>query len=672
MSKKKITAPLSYDPGKGRPKEFLAYLNWQEMQALQRLNGGNMEFGPRGLPSFPPADAIGSGQTPGTGNWTGSPGGTSVGSGPGGDVGGTTESGNLGGATSTSTTTSASSTVSAAASSAASANTTDTAAQQSAAVNNAASAARNQALSQDASKAGIGSIDVGPMGTPVRIGESAISAAVNSAIQNSYAPYSDVSPTMPGGGGMGQLNARRGSLTTAIGPTTGVDAFGNIATGSLFGTSPSTASRYDSLEADIDRRNLSRIVEAAQTGAPVSLSAPSGIYGPRTTPSIPSYMRTMSMPGMITTGMPSGYSGTVRQKNTTVAYKTPDPNVTTAYKTPSTSVTDYVPTQFETEVAYTPYRSTVASGTYTTPYNAPSPITADEQRKIDVQYQNMGIDDYASMIAGPTSTEKLKSVFESHGIGDIPAENEIANVEDQYRSPPSITPGEYTKLDVAPGTGYITHLDGTPFTAEDIANLPPEVKQEYMDKMRWARMTDEPYPLTTEQKMKVGAVGVATKPITGNMPIKVGTTVIGAIGSGLEYIKGPIGEFGGQLKTAAEKLKDPAQAVADYERMNPLQQAQLAANAGKTYQYGTGTSVAGGIPTRELGGKNYQSPLYIYGSSAYSNRYATDSGRSDKGDAELRKQYSLWDMGVGIPEPGDPDYNDYMKYLKSRGTSAQV
>ncbi len=58
--KKKVTAPLSYDPGKGRPKEHLAYLNWQEMQELQRLNGGNMEFGPRGLPSFPPADAKGS------------------------------------------------------------------------------------------------------------------------------------------------------------------------------------------------------------------------------------------------------------------------------------------------------------------------------------------------------------------------------------------------------------------------------------------------------------------------------------------------------------------------------------------------------------------------------------------------------------------------------------
>jgi hypothetical protein len=60
MSKKKVTAPLSYNPGKGRPKEHLAYLNWQEMQALKRLNGNNQERGPMGLPSFPPADAKGS------------------------------------------------------------------------------------------------------------------------------------------------------------------------------------------------------------------------------------------------------------------------------------------------------------------------------------------------------------------------------------------------------------------------------------------------------------------------------------------------------------------------------------------------------------------------------------------------------------------------------------
>lgn len=49
---KKVTAPVTYDPGKGRPKEYLAYLNWEEMEALRRLNGEGPYPGPKGLPSF--------------------------------------------------------------------------------------------------------------------------------------------------------------------------------------------------------------------------------------------------------------------------------------------------------------------------------------------------------------------------------------------------------------------------------------------------------------------------------------------------------------------------------------------------------------------------------------------------------------------------------------------
>lgn len=52
MSKKKIVAPKTHDPGKGRPKEHLAYLNEREMAYLRSLNGNNMERGPRGIPSF--------------------------------------------------------------------------------------------------------------------------------------------------------------------------------------------------------------------------------------------------------------------------------------------------------------------------------------------------------------------------------------------------------------------------------------------------------------------------------------------------------------------------------------------------------------------------------------------------------------------------------------------
>ena len=64
--KSEVKAPRTYDPGKGRPKEHLSYLNKDEMKALRRMNGNNMERGPKGLPSFPPADAIGSSSKAGT------------------------------------------------------------------------------------------------------------------------------------------------------------------------------------------------------------------------------------------------------------------------------------------------------------------------------------------------------------------------------------------------------------------------------------------------------------------------------------------------------------------------------------------------------------------------------------------------------------------------------
>ena len=98
MNKKKVTAPLTYDPGKGRPKEHLAYLNWQEMQALKRLNGNNQERGPMGLPSFPPGGTTGkssanSGGGKTTGKSTTKSSGPSKSSGPGGGMMGGSGSG---------------------------------------------------------------------------------------------------------------------------------------------------------------------------------------------------------------------------------------------------------------------------------------------------------------------------------------------------------------------------------------------------------------------------------------------------------------------------------------------------------------------------------------------------------------------------------------------------
>lgn len=656
MSKKKVTAPLSYDPGKGRPKEYLAYLNWQEMQELMRINGNNVELGPRGLPSFPPDDAIGSNQTPGTGNWTGSPGSGTTSGGAGGTTGGGSDSGTVGGSVG-GTTTSTASTSSAGSQQA----SNDTEAQQTAAQQNAAEAARNEALRQDAARSGINSINVGPMQNPVKIGGGQIFGSLSSMAQQVARPtsYSSVTPTMPGGGGMGQYNARVGSLTRAVGPSSGIDAFGNIARGSLFGTDPSAARKYDSLDSDLTRRALFSASGSSAFPSAAPPSAPSGVFGPRADAGIPSYLRTASMPGMITTGMPSGYSGVVREKNTTVAYKTPEE-----------TFTDYAPTQFETEVPYTPYRPTVASGTFTSPYNAASPITPEEQQKIDMQYQNMGLDTYANIATRPSTAARLESVFANYGLTDTPAEYQIAETEEQYRQPPgvsaSVIPSKYN---------YPVKPDGTPYTAEDIANLPPDIQKAHYEALMAERMGRVPYNLTEAQRNKIAVAKGVGRVVNYNPLTRAFVTGSRVLGGGLGMLPGAAGEFGEGLADAAGQIRDPGAAVEAYETASPLQQVQMEVLAGKPNRIPgaspvyTGTTYAGGAPTRELGGKGNEFRQF----ASYTPQYTPGpAGQTSAREGGRPQQYYLWDLGVGIPSPGDPDYNDYQKYLRERGTSAAV
>lgn len=57
--KKKITAPVKHDPGKGYDTEHLAYLSPTEMEILRHMTDGTVSRGPRGIPSFvaPPSTA---------------------------------------------------------------------------------------------------------------------------------------------------------------------------------------------------------------------------------------------------------------------------------------------------------------------------------------------------------------------------------------------------------------------------------------------------------------------------------------------------------------------------------------------------------------------------------------------------------------------------------------
>jgi len=185
MSKKKVKAPLTHNPGKGRPKEHLAYLNEREMAFLRMLNGGNMERGPRGLPSFAEDRPAGPGGPNGPNSGPSQSGGGGGlgggGKGAGGTAGGAQASSSS--AASTAAASSASSATKAPASpmsgqgtsfsspKAASTYNADSFVQQKAQVNAARSTVANTpAARNDLAAGGIRSLSVGPMGTKVNVG----------------------------------------------------------------------------------------------------------------------------------------------------------------------------------------------------------------------------------------------------------------------------------------------------------------------------------------------------------------------------------------------------------------------------------------------------------------------------------------------------------------------
>lgn len=677
----KKTVPEVLDWGKGIPKDYLAYLNKQEMALVQNARKFKGKRSYMGIPAYPdPGDTaagdtgqgtssssgLGNNTSPGnyhstdtrygnsTGNSTagaGTGGGSDSGSngfggGGGADSGanGTGGIGNYGGTQSSDSTNTPSSTVSSSA---------DTSARQAAAESDASVAVGGSpAFRSDAAKGGIRSIGIGPENNKINItnpSESSISGAIS---RSASSAYKDVTPTSPGGGGMGQTNARRGSETVAVGPTSGTSAPGNIDRGSIYGTDPRTAARQDSLQADMDRYTLSR--EAA--------SAPSGVYGPRATGSVPSYMSTASMPGMITTGMPSDYSvagpSTMAPAERSVleqakidqmkeqyrlygeSYNTisPPPNVPTSAGIPSKSYYDklraydspYGPElsamrgsaieaqMVEDDAAAASNRPTHTAGTYTTPYNAPSPITKEEQRSLDRQnqYLNSLDDDRAPPVASAAARERLNSVFASHGIGsipeteDTPSEETVSDStnplqEDSGPLPPGVSP--YQDEAVYP--------EETPVEKYIAKNLPyAKYFAEGMDRIKRKQFEN----MTPEERNAEAAAWVAA-----NERIKQGD-ISGQAGRGQ----------GGQDSGSRVGIL----ALEAQERMRRNREAAAAAAA-----------------AAEANAEKDNTPktnreLYNYGFSAGDRPY----------------KYYQWDLGMRVPKPGDPDYNEYRYYLRQR------
>jgi hypothetical protein len=688
--KKKVTAPLSYDPGKGRPKEYLAYLNWQEMQALQRLNGGNMERGPMGLPSFPP-DWRGNPNS--TGNWSGA-GGTS----PGGTQGGSSDSGSRGSESSPSGSDSAD----AAKTAESQQQAADAAAQQDAANKNAAEAAKTSAFAEDARKAGIGSLNVGPMQTPVKIGAGPISQAVSAPVQSATPP---VPTARPSNLGAPNVRAQVAEGIMGVAERLGIDPvdLGTAISYETAGTfdptkkgQPAKAKKGEQPKKSPwgTHRGLIQFGEpqARQYGVdwknPVeSQLGPGGavekylkdagvkpgmglmdVYSAINAGEVGRYnvsdVAAGGAPGTVADkvnqqmaghrlkaeSLLGGYIATAGQMPTVTPTKEIQDRIRT---TPALTTSEVSPEEVDSldPASRAGFENAQQMQQYSPKRGTVKQPTPEEQKRLDMQNQWQGLDlgpqDYDT---DQETLDRLASVYEGAGISAIPPSEGVAA---------TVIPSKF---------GYPTKPDGTPYTAEDIANLPPEVRDEYMNKVRFARQTDVPYPLTDEQREKVFAAKVIGTPILGNSIARGFIGAVNLFGRGLAALPGEAGAIGEEIKYGSERIRDPGEAVADYERANPLRQAQMEEQAGRRPRVGTGTSYVGGTPVQELGGKSdpysRTSSRTSYSPSGGSISAASDTGRS--------QQYYLWDLGVGIPSPGEPEYNDYQRYLRERGASAEV
>lgn len=723
MSKKKVTAPTTYNPGSGHPKEYLAYLNWQEMQALQRLNGNGPRRGPKGIPSFaddsasslgnerPPESPYSGYQGGGDGGFSGnnySDAGSESGGGGygGGDYGGggSSYSGSSTGAYQSSRDTAASPE----SPSPSQQQSPDTAAQNAAEVNNAKEASLSSALMDDARRGGISSINVGPMQTPVAIGGGQIHDALSEVASYSYRP---VTPTSPGaGGGFGSLDTRRSSLLSPVGPSSGTEAFGNVGPSRI-----SPLGSYPGFGSSTDLKLPTSYPDAPSgTFGPISPiktyypDAPQGSFGPRissptsrrpTDPDLSPYTQPsnmwMSEPGGISA---LGFSRIEPLKQAIGdAYKaignyfspeTPSGGVAGLGGIPSLEIANKSP-DVKNDISMSVIGGLgMPATTGSAQSQKISPFTNPELRNIAYGSPDFGkigfvAGKYDSPI-GPTAIGDRTNPFAKYASDSLPP-----GYREKYLGTEIMVEDVPPEAPAAPA-GSIA----IPSQEEDIVNQvkpavpygPIYVDQKIQEVMR---RYDE-----INDKIVGGGIGLA-KGVVGAFTGGLGSLALSGVEKGLDYFTG---------RDFSETITDPAssarrslmQARTDEERQQILsdnpQLVPFARQAGvdvtdenmQDWQnqriasgvipkgmpipgYG-GSAYQGGAPIRELGGKQSYETAYNPTSPSYPSG-ATPAPEESTGRPY---QYYLWDLGVGIPSPGDPDYNDYQEYLAGREPSART
>jgi len=240
------------------------------------------------------------------------------------------------------------------------------------------------------------------------------------------------------------------------------------------------------------------------------------------------------------------------------------------------------------------------------------------------------------------------------------SDEKVLGVENVPPSPASLqvntglSPAEQYFKDIRDVKGVVTK--------EELASLPEELQKIYMDKQRWERRTDEPYPLTEEQKTAIRAAKIGTSALRKSI---IGRAFAGTIRAGAKAVEALAPE-GSDLELAARKaaeggeaLMDPGEAMAEYYRADPIEQQRLA-EAQRKYREAVGFSW---FPESRgerqfVGGGGGMGAVSVSGGG----------GGADSGGGRPYVYYQ-WDVGVNIPSPGDPLYTQYQEYLKTKETA---
>lgn len=769
MSKKKVTAPTTYNPGSGHPKEYLAYLNWQEMQALQRLNGNGPRRGPKGIPSFADDSASSMGVSrpdTGGGNWTGAPGGTTTGTttadggdytATGSDVGSVQSSSDVGGIQSSVSSPAATAPTAPAGGQ----NPVDAAVQQEAAYKDAVVASRQQALSQDIANGGISTINVGPMNVPVKIGGGQIAGTISKIAEGTYAP---VTPTSPGaGGGFGSLDTRRSSLLSPVGPSSGIEALGNIGPTRMHTSLeskiqdrlPSYATPVSPLEReprvmpppsptwtpnvmtsspfgrsfgrrmrDVTAQDIfigggllptvkpdipTTIPQSATPDLPISPASgqPYGMkiplspaagqpYGMKIIGDIPAPpIMTAGEVGMSFRGFaPSDLAaksadvrkdiGEVLREASRLGSFADETNLSIGVGPPPAIS---IPTGRDLQISGPMdrlYDRPPAEPNYQTVYKTVDPVPRISLNEREYLRRESLPPSYESSqsVSGLSAVEKMtpEEIKKDNAMReDIQQAYEYANFETlpkmSYATPerdverlnevfggyePSIQPAEvdapyYERVPTKEGLFGSTY--DVPYPTDEYGVPVQDVSEEDIAKIT-ARRRGEEYALTPKQK---------TSTVVGGLIERAFKTAANAFIPGSGYVLGKIFNTEDKMRDYLSRPSWEQRYIAERARDSAVARGDDVGPG--AMQGGIGSIYTGGQPTRDLGGKNpWWEEQYYTRSSPYSpsTSRSTTGPDSAGADTPLKKLYRQWDKGIGIPSRGDPLYNEYQKYLKTR------